>query len=75
MTPQDVKLILSLTKSTGNDLGQKFVYKVDGSTQSYEGQIVKVYPTILTKTREMQAEVKTKNLTPGLFGNGMIHVD
>ena len=77
MTPQDDKLILKFDEKYWQRVkaGQKFVYKVDGSTQSYEGQIVKVYPTILTKTREMQAEVKTKNLTPGLFGNGMIHVD
>ncbi len=77
MTPQDVKLILKFDEKYWSrvKVGQKFVYKVDGSSQNYEGQIVKVYPTILAKTREMQAEVKAKNLTPGLFGNGMIQVE
>ena len=77
MTPQDVKLVLKFDEKYWQrvKVGQKFVYKVDGGTQSYEGQITKVYPTILSKTREMQAEVKTKNLIPGLFGDGMIKVE
>lgn len=56
-------------------VGQKFVYKVDGSDKTYEGTISKVYPTIIAATREMQAEVKTKDLLPGLFGNGTIILD
>jgi len=70
----DIKLVLKFDEKywTKVKVGQKFVYKVDGSDKTYEGTISKVYPTVITATREMQAEVKTKDLLPGLFGNGTI---
>ena len=73
----DVKLILKLDEKYWQKVkvGQTFSYKVDGSDKSYEAKITKIYPTILTETREMQAEVKTKDLMPGLFGNGMIKAE
>ncbi len=73
----DIKLVLKFDEKywTKVKVGQKFVYKVDGSDKTYEGTISKVYPTIIAATREMQAEVKTKDLLPGLFGNGTIILD
>ena len=73
----DVKLILKLDEKYWQKVkvGQKFIYKVDGSDTDYEGTITKVYPVILKETRQMQAEVKAVNLMPGLFGNGTIKVD
>ena len=73
----DVKLVLKFDEKYWQKLkvGQLFTYKVDGSDKIYEGKITKIYPTILTETREMQAEVKTKDLMPGLFGNGMIKAE
>lgn len=70
----DVKLVLKMDEKYWNNVkvGQKFIYKVDGSDKKYEGVISKIYPTILPSTREMQAEVKAVDLMPGLFGNGMI---
>lgn len=70
----DIKLVLKFDEKYWNKIkvGQKFVYKVDGSDKKYEGTLVKIYPTILQSTREMQAEVKATDLLPGLFGNGMI---
>lgn len=56
-------------------VGQHFNYKVDGSDKAYEGVISKLYPTVLISTREMQAEVKTQGLLPGLFGNGTIKAE
>ena len=56
-------------------IGQKFTYKVDGSDKTYEGTITKIYPSVLSATREMQAEVKAADLMPGLFGNGMIKAE
>ena len=56
-------------------IGQTFIYKVDGNDKNYEGKITKIYPTILNATRQMQAEVKTKDLMPGLFGNGIIKAE
>ena len=73
----DVKLVLKFDEKYWQKLkvGQLFTYKVDGSDKIYEGKITKIYPTILNETREMQAEVKTKGLMPGLFGNGTIKAE
>jgi membrane fusion protein, multidrug efflux system len=73
----DVKLVLKFDEKYWKSVkvGQTFVYKVDGSDKTYEGKIVKIYPTILSATREMQAEVKTTGLLPGLFGNGTIKAE
>ena len=70
----DVKLILKFDEKYWQKIkiGQNFIYKVDGSDKTYEGKITKIYPTIIKETRQMQAEVKAKDLMPGLFGNGMI---
>jgi len=74
---EDVKLVLKFDEKYWKSVkvGQKFTYKVDGSDKTYEGTISKLYPTILTATREMQAEVKANGLMPGLFGNGTISVE
>lgn len=76
-TTHDVKLVLKFDEKYWKSVkvGQKFNYKVDGSDKKYEGVISKVYPTIIASTREMQAEVKTTDVMPGLFGNGMIVVE
>ena len=73
----DVKLVLKFDEKYWQQVkvGQKFTYKVDGSDKVYEGKITKIYPTILAATREMQAEVKTTGLLPGLFGNGTIKAE
>lgn len=73
----DVKLVLKFDEKYWQKVkaGQKFTYTVDGSASKYEGKITKIYPTIIASTREMQAEVKTTALMPGLFGTGMISVE
>ena len=73
----DVKLILKLDEKYWQKVkvGQTFIYKVDGSDKNYEGIISKIYPVVLKETRQMEAEVKAKNLMPGLFGNGTIKVE
>ena len=73
----DVKLVLKFDEKYWQSVkvGQKFLYKVDGSEKAYEGVISKIYPTVISSTRQMQAEVKAKNLLPGLFGNGNIIVE
>ena len=73
----DVKLVLKFDEKYWQKIkiGQTFIYKVDGSDKNYEGKITKIYPLILNETRELQAEVKAKDLMPGLFGNGTIKVD
>ncbi|MDD2383813.1 MAG: HlyD family efflux transporter periplasmic adaptor subunit [Sulfurospirillaceae bacterium] len=77
VSTNDVKLVLKFDEKYWQKIkvGQKFTYTVDGSTTKYVGTISKVYPTIIPSTREMQAEVKTTALMPGLFGNGTISVE
>lgn len=77
MALDDVKLVLKFDEKYWQKvkIGQTFIYKVDGNDKNYEGKITKIYPTILNATRQMQAEVKTKDLMPGLFGNGTIKAE
>ena len=73
----DIKLVLKFDEKYWQKVkvGQIFSYKVDGSDKNYEGKITKIYPTILSETRQIQAEVKVNDLLPGLFGNGMIKAE
>lgn len=73
----DVKLVLKFDEKYWQKVkvGQVFTYRVDGSDKNYEGIITKIYPIILNETRQMEAEVKTKDLMPGLFGNGSIKAE
>ncbi|MDY0265895.1 MAG: efflux RND transporter periplasmic adaptor subunit [Sulfurospirillum cavolei] len=77
MNPHMIKLVLKFDEKYWQKvkIGQKFTYKVDGSDKTYEGTITKIYPSVLSATREMQAEVKAADLMPGLFGNGMIKAE
>ena len=70
----DVKLVLKFDEKYWQKIkvGRNFIYRVDGSDKNYEGKITKIYPSIIEETRQMQAEVKAKDLMPGLFGNGLI---
>jgi len=56
-------------------VGQKFKYKVDGDSKIYKGVISKVYPYANFDNRKIKAEVKAKDFTVGLFGDGYIIVD
>ena len=56
-------------------VGQTFEYKVDGDEKIYRGVISKVYPYANFGNRKIKAEVKAKDFTVGLFGDGMILVD
>ncbi|QOP45233.1 efflux RND transporter periplasmic adaptor subunit [Sulfurimonas paralvinellae] len=56
-------------------VGQTFEYRVDGDNKAYKGVISKVYPYADFKNRKMRAEVKAKDFTVGLFGDGYIIVD
>ncbi len=77
ISANSVKLLLRCDEKYWQKLkvGQTFRYKVDGSSETYEGKISKVYPTIILSTRELQAEVKAAGLPVGLFGDGVIVVE
>lgn len=77
MALDDVKLVLKFDEKYWQKIkiGQTFIYKVDGSDKNFEGKITKIYPTILNASRQMQTEIKAKDLMPGLFGNGTIKAE
>ncbi len=68
------KLVLEFDQKYWNDVkvGDKFSYKVDGSDETHEGVISKIYPAIDTQKRKVKAEVKAKDFIVGLFGDGTI---
>lgn len=70
----EVKLVVTFDEKYWKSVkaGDKFVYKVDGENNIREGLISKVYPTVNPKNRKLTAEVVTKELLPGLFGDGFI---
>lgn len=74
MASPEVKLVLSFDQKYWNTIkvGQTFKYKVDGDTTQREGKIGKIYPMVDMKNRKLQAEVLTKDIVPGLFGDGTI---
>ena len=69
-----VKLLLSFDQKYWNrvKVGAVFKYKIDGETIEREGKIAKIYPVVDSKNRKLQAEVMTKDIMPGLFGDGKI---
>ncbi len=77
MDISDSKLILEFDERYWNVVkaGQTFTYSIDGSKESFSALIHKVYPSANSKNRKIKAEVMTKNIKPGLFGQGLIKVD
>ncbi len=53
-------------------VGDKYNYHIDGDKTIYTGVIRKIYPYADTKTRKIKAEVLTKDIIVGLFGDGYI---
>ncbi|MEA1983648.1 MAG: efflux RND transporter periplasmic adaptor subunit [Campylobacterota bacterium] len=70
------KLILAFDQKNRNlvKVGSKFSYKIDGDEKTYTGTISKIYPRADSKSRKINAEVKTTSFIPGLFGDGQIEV-
>lgn len=73
----DVKLKLSFDEKFKDrvKIGSEFIYKLDGENEERRGEISLIYPTIDTKNGKIYAEVRARNLTPGLFGEGYIVSD
>ena len=73
----DVKLKLSFDEKFKDrvKIGSEFVYKLDGENKERRGEISLIYPTIDMKNGKIYAEVRARNLTPGLFGEGYIVSD
>ena len=71
----EVKLLISFDEKFKDKVkvGQIYRYKINGEQK--EAKIALVYPSIDIKTRKIFAEIYTTNLTPGLFGEGVIIAD
>lgn len=72
----EVKLVLSFDEKFKDmvKIGSEFRYKIDGDSEERVGKIELIYPTVDLKTRKIYAEVYTKDITVGLFGEGYITV-
>jgi RND family efflux transporter MFP subunit len=68
------KLILEFDQKYHNKVkvGDIYSYQLDGSDRKYNAKITKVYPFADSKTRKIKAEVQTKDILVGLFGDGYI---
>ena len=71
----EVKLVISFDEKFKDKVkvGQMYRYKINGKEE--KAKISIVYPSIDIKTRKIFAEIYTNNLTPGLFGEGVIEAD
>lgn len=52
--------------------GDRFCISIDGKATGKCSKIIKIYPSIDTKSRQMTAEADGSGLRPGTFGDGMI---
>ncbi|HHO41949.1 MAG TPA: efflux RND transporter periplasmic adaptor subunit, partial [Epsilonproteobacteria bacterium] len=70
----NMKLVLKFDSKYYNSVkvGDRFVYRLDGSNQEYNGTISKIYPAIDITSRTIGAEVEVEGLASGLFGTGTI---
>lgn len=68
------KLVLEFDQKYWKDIevGQEFNYKIDGDPTLHKGTISKIYPSANMENRKIKAEVETKDLVVGLFGEGYI---
>ena len=54
------------------NIGDTFLYKVDGDEKQYEGEIYRIYPEANSNNRKIALQVIAKDLKVGLFGEGKI---
>ena len=58
--------------SSDVNIGDTFLYKVDGDDKQYEGKIYRIYPEVNSENRKIGLQVIAKDLKVGLFGEGKI---
>ena len=58
--------------NTDVNIGDTFLYKVDGDENQYEGEIYRIYPEANSNNRKIALQVIAKDLKVGLFGEGKI---
>jgi hypothetical protein len=67
-------LIVQMDQKYNNavNIGDHFLYKVDGDDQQYQGEIYRIYPEANSNNRKISLQVIAKDLKVGLFGEGKI---
>ncbi|MDD2368760.1 MAG: efflux RND transporter periplasmic adaptor subunit [Sulfuricurvum sp.] len=68
------KLLIQYDSKFGSQVkvGDRFCTSIDGKSTGKCTKIIKIYPSINTKNRQMTAEADGSGLRPGTFGDGMI---
>jgi len=54
------------------NVGDVFVYKVDGDSNEYSGTVYRIFPAANIQTRKVSIQVNARDFTVGLFGEGKI---
>ena len=67
-------LIVEFDQKYSNEvnIGDDFIYKVDGDNREHKGTIFRIYPAANAKNRKVAAQVAAFDLKVGLFGEGKI---
>ena len=68
------KLIVEFDQKYHNavHVGDLYYYTIDGDSKKYSAPITKIYPYANFHNRKIRAEVATKDIMVGLFGDGTI---
>ncbi len=68
------KLIVEFDQKYSNkiNIGDDFIYKVDGDNREHKGTIFRIYPAANTNNRKVAVQVAAIDLKVGLFGDGKI---
>jgi multidrug resistance efflux pump len=67
-------LVVELDQKYSSDIniGDTFLYKVDGDDNQYKGEVYRIYPEANSNNRKIALQVIAKDLKVGLFGEGKI---
>ncbi len=71
-TKRELHIYFDQKYHTKVKVGDKFIYKIDGETQTKTATITKIYPNSDIKSRKMTAVADVQGETVGLFGEGYI---
>ncbi len=69
-------LVVQFDQKYNNEvnIGDTFIYKVDGDNREHKGTIFRIYPAANTNNRKVAVQVAAFDLKVGLFGEGKIIV-
>lgn len=67
-------LVVEFDQKYNNDvkIGDSFLYKVDGDDKEYQGNVFRIYPTVIENSRKIAVQVIASDIKVGMFGEGKI---